>query len=108
VGVHGGSKIKTTLLAVDIEDSYQFITLNGRFAEVELIREPEYVPLTVDDYNGEGVRVAGFTEVFWPLSASERGIVLNEDDGVESWERLARVYEYKKDDVWQPMRKVKQ
>jgi hypothetical protein len=108
--------------------SFNYSTPDTAYLHAEPIREPECValtmddyslrafklsqnqsvPLTMDDYHGEPVRLAGITEVFWPLSASDRGIVLNEDAGAVRWSRLADVYEYKKDGKWQPMRKVKQ
>jgi hypothetical protein len=110
IGQHGETLLADVYMCMPLskEGILRFFTSQGWVLDAEPIREPEYVPLTLDDYNDEPVRVSGFTEVFWPLSASERGIVLDEDAGPESWARLAKAYEYRKDGVWQPMRKVKQ
>ena len=71
----------------------------------EPVKEPTYVPLTMDDYHGEPIR----------FNNSRCGVALDWDSqGVRFgsrhralWEDLAETAEYYKDGEWQPMRKVK-
>ena len=103
----GEIKTRTTLVAYNKNDVDPYVTLAGYFTDVELVRKPEYVPLTGDDYSGELLRHTENTRrTLCPACWDNYGILsLWDNRTLIPWEYLAEHYEYKKDGVWQPMRK---
>jgi len=89
------------------EGIMRFFTSQGWVLDAEPIREPEHIPLTMDDYDGQAVRIKGEPRIYWPYEATRMGIFLFDNPSVQTWSMLSCYYEWKKDGVWQPMRKVK-
>ena len=91
---------------------YRFVDSDLRcWMNAEVIRAPEYVPLTVDDYSGEIIRREDGKGGIWrPIYWDTDAVVIDKGiypSSIIGWKHLHEAFQYKKDGVWHPMRKAK-
>jgi len=110
IGQHGETLLAEVYMCMPLskEGILRFFTSQGWVLDAEPIRGQEHVPLTVDDYDGQAVRIKWEPRIYWPYEATYMGLFLVDNPSVQTWSVLACSYEWKKDGKWQPMRKAKQ